>query len=51
MYFDPEAFGKRLRSLRKGQGMTQEELAMRVGSEKQHISRMETGRVPARLIF
>ena len=43
MYFDPEAFGKRLRSLRKGQGMTQEELAMCVGSEKQHISRMETG--------
>ena len=43
MYFDAVEFGKRLRGLRKTAGMTQEELALKLGIEKQHISRMENG--------
>ena len=43
MYFRPVEFGKRLQELRKLNGLTQEELAVRVGVEKLHISRMERG--------
>ena len=43
MYFDAREFGKRLRGLRKLEGMTQEELAQKLNIEKQHISRMENG--------
>ena len=43
MYFRPVEFGKRLQELRKLNGLTQEELAVRVGVEKLHVSRMERG--------
>lgn len=43
MYFDAREFGKRLRGLRKLEGMTQEELAQKLNIEKQHVSRMENG--------
>ena len=40
MYFDQEAFGKRLKELRNIKGMTQEELA-----EKVNITREQLGRL------
>lgn len=44
MYFDAKEFGKRLRDARISRGITQEELAVRLGlASKQHISRMENG--------
>ena len=43
MYFNQLDFGRRLKECREQIGMTQEELAILVGVEKQHISRMERG--------
>lgn len=44
MYFDAKEFGKRLQEQRKLAGMTQEELAGKIGlSSKDHISRIERG--------
>ena len=43
MYFNQLDFGRRVKECREQIGMTQEELAILVGVEKQHISRMERG--------
>lgn len=44
MYFDLTEFGKRLHDIRVFRGLTQEELANKLGDiNKQHISRMERG--------
>ena len=44
MYFNQVEFGQRLKKQRLAAGMTQEELAKRIGSTtKQHISRVERG--------
>ena len=44
MYFDAKEFGKRLQDVRTSRGITQEELAVRLGlASKQHVSRMENG--------
>ena len=44
MYFDAKEFGKRLHDIRTSRGITQEELAVRLGlASKQHVSRMENG--------
>ena len=44
MYFDAKEFGKRLHDVRTSGGITQEELAVRLGlASKQHVSRMENG--------
>ena len=44
MYFDVKEFGKRLHDVRTFRGITQEELAVRLGlASKQHVSRMENG--------
>lgn len=43
MYFNQLDFGRRLKECREQISMTQEELAILVGVEKQHISRMERG--------
>lgn len=45
MYFDAKEFGMRLKEKRKAAGMTQEELAEKIGlSTKKHISGMECGK-------
>ena len=41
MYFDQEAFGKRLKELRNIKGMTQEELAEKVNITREHLGRLE----------
>ena len=39
MYFDAKEFGKRLHDVRTSRGITQEELAVRLGLEsRQHVS-------------
>ena len=39
MYFDAKEFGKRLHDVRTSRGITQEELAVRLGlTSKQHVS-------------
>ena len=44
MYFDAKEFGKRLHDVCTSRGITQEELAVRLGlASKQHVSRMENG--------
>ena len=43
MYFNQVEFGRRLQELRKMNRITQEELAVKVGVDKLHISRMERG--------
>ena len=43
MYFTQAEFGKRVTEHRKINGMTQEDLAEKVGVNKLHISRMERG--------
>lgn len=43
MKFDAVEFGKRVRGLRTAEGMTQEKLAEKLGINKQHVCRMETG--------
>ena len=44
MYFDQEAFGKRLKELRNIKGMTQEELAEKVNITREHLGRLERGK-------
>lgn len=45
-------FGRRVRTLRKAQGWTQEELAERAELHENYISRLETGRQePALLVI
>lgn len=39
-----ERIGNRISFLRKLQGLTQEELAMRTGLQRTHISRIENGK-------
>ncbi len=43
MYFNQYAFGRRLKECRERIEMTQEELALVTGVEKQQISRIERG--------
>ena len=43
MYFNQVEFGRRVAELRKINGLTQEDLAEKLGVEKLHISRMERG--------
>ncbi len=43
MFFNQYAFGKRLKECRERIDMTQEELALIVGVERQQISRIERG--------
>jgi len=40
---DAQAFGARLRELREGAGLTQQQLAEAIGSTVRNISRLETG--------
>ena len=44
MYFDQEAFGKRLKELRNIKGMTQEELAEKLNISREHLGRIERGK-------
>ena len=44
MYFDQEAFGKRLEELRNIKGMTQEELAEKLNISREHLGRIERGK-------
>lgn len=44
MYFDQEAFGKRLKELRNIKGMTLEELAEKVNITREHLGRLERGK-------
>lgn len=45
MYFDAKEFGKRLHDVRTSRGITQEELAVRLGlASKQHV--MESAAAP-----
>jgi HTH-type transcriptional regulator, competence development regulator len=41
-----EAFGKTLRELRRSAGVSQRELASRVGVDFSYISKVENGRIP-----
>ena len=43
MYFNQVEFGRRVQESRKFIGMTQEELADRLGIDKNHVSRIERG--------
>ena len=43
MYFNQVEFGQRVQESRKFAGMTQEELAYRLGIDKNHVSRIERG--------
>jgi len=44
MYFNQVEFGKRVRDLRKKQGMTQESLAEDLNASVEHLSRIEHGK-------
>lgn len=44
MYFDQEAFGRRLKELRNIKGMTQEELAEKLNISREHLGRIERGK-------
>lgn len=46
-----EEVAQQLREVRKSQGMTQESLADRVGTQKSNISRLESGRYNPSLDF
>jgi len=43
MYFDSYATGKRIQHLRKANGMTQEELAIRLNISDRHLRNIERG--------
>ena len=43
MYFDSYATGKRIQHLRKANGMTQEELAIRLNISDRHLRNLERG--------
>ena len=51
MYFDQEAFGKRLKELRNIKGMTQEELAEKLNISREHLGRIERASMAVPLIF
>jgi transcriptional regulator with XRE-family HTH domain len=44
VYFDQEAFEKRLKELRNIKGMTQEELAEKLNISREHLGRIERGK-------
>ena len=44
MYFDATEFAARLSTLRKAQGMTQEEMAEALKISMEHLSKMERGK-------
>lgn len=46
-----QEIASQLRQVRKGQGMTQERLAEKVGTRKSNISRLESGRYNPSLDF
>ena len=43
MYFDSYAVGKRIQHLRKANGMTQEELAVKLNISDRHLRNLERG--------
>ena len=43
MYFDSYATGKRIQQLRKANGMTQEELAIKLNVSDRHLRNLERG--------
>ena len=43
MYFDSYATGKRIQHLRKANGMTQEEMAIRLNTSDRHLRDLERG--------
>ena len=43
MYFDSYATGKRIQQLRKANGMTQEELAIKLNISDRHLHNLERG--------
>lgn len=43
MYFDAYATGKRIQQLRKANGITQEELAIKLNISDRHLRRIERG--------
>ena len=43
MYFDSYATGKRIQHLRKANGMTQEEMAIRLNISDRHLGKIERG--------
>ena len=47
MYFDPYAPGRRIQHLRKANGMTQEELSIRLNISDRHLGRIERGECAA----
>lgn len=47
MYFDHYATGKRIQHLRKVNGMTQEELSIRLNISDRHLGRIERGECAA----
>lgn len=47
MYFDSYATGKRIQQLRKANGMTQEEMAIRLNISDRHLGRIERGECAA----
>ena len=47
MYFDSYATGKRIQQLRKANGMTQEEMAIRLNISDRHLGRIEGGECAA----
>ena len=47
MYFDSYATGKRIQQLRKTNGMTQEEMAIRLNISDRHLGRIERGECAA----
>lgn len=44
MYYEFEAIGKRIRQLRRGADMTQEQLADRLNMSIDHLGKIETGK-------
>ncbi len=43
MYYEPKQSGKRIKELRKGMDLTQEQLANEMGMSRESIGRIETG--------
>lgn len=44
MYFDSYATGKRIQHLRKANGMTQEEMAVKLNTSDRHLRNLERGK-------